>query len=1036
MLAHIIRFSIRYSGLVILLAILLLFYGSYRFSNAGLDIFPEFSPKQVVIQTEAPSYSPEQVEILISKVIETSLGGVIGLTSTRSESIQGLSIVTANFEEQSEVYQNRQRVSERLSNLAEQMPPGVHAPMAVPLSSSSATVLTLGLSTQGQLNLMGLRSLVDGTLVPRLLSVPGVADVNVFGGEIQQLQIQLDPEKLQRFQLTPNDVVKAARQAGTVFGSGFIENQNQRFNLQITGAPENALDFSQITIKQIEGLNISLDDISTIKYAAEPAIGAAQIMGQPGIVLMVIGQYGANTLSVSKDLEQVLNDFSILFEDKNIHFYSHLFKPADYIERSISNLSSHLILGSLFVIIILFIFLFDIKTAVISATAIPLSLVSAVVILVECSVNLNIMVLGGLAIALGEVVDDAIIDTENIFRRLKENAHLQTGKTKAEIIFDASMEVRSSVVYASFIVALAFIPLLTLPGIAGRLFSPLSYSYILAILMSLLVALTLTPALAFRLLNGQQFINKPAPPVIKAIQPIYRYLLTWINKHFVGIVIICLSLCIVGYFVLSQQKHKFLPELREGHYILHTSSIPGTSLDESIRLGSQITKKLLEISGIESISQWAGRAERGADTYGSHYSEYEVRLEKRSGNEQQAIFDQITDILDVFPGIIYEANSFLIERIDETITGYTSPLVVNIFGHDLTALDNKAHEVAEIIRSVNGAKNIQIRSIPATPYLEINILIDRLHVWGVNPEQIYQAIQIVYEGEKVSQIEKNSQIIEVVVTLNKQLKQNFEQFKKIQIRTNKDILLPITELVEIKHVHGRYNILHQNAQRIQTITADVDDRDFNEFLAEVKEKILSEIKFETNSYPEFTGSAIEQAHSKHELILHSLFAGIGIIIFIYIAIGNFKNTLLTLINLPFAMIGGIAAVTITDGILSVGSVVGFVTLFGITIRNSIMLVSHYQYLTMKEGKPWNVETMIIGAQERLPSILMTALVTSLAMLPIAFDSDNPGMEIMGPMAAIIIGGLASSTLLNLLLLPSILIRFARFDGSSQNQVNY
>ncbi len=1027
MLSTLVRFSIRFYGVVIALSLILLCYGSYRFSNAGLDIFPEFSPKQVLIQTEAPGLSAEQVEILVTQAIETSISGLIGMKSIRSESIQGLSIVTAIFAEDSDIYRNRQLVSERLNSISSKLPEGVEPPIPVPLSSSSATVLTIGLSSKSK-SLLDLRSLVDWTLVPRLLAVPGVADVNIFGGETQQLQIQIDPIQLHRFNLAVEDIVHAAKQAGKIQGGGFIENDNQRFTIQISGQPTSPEQFKKIIVSRQKGINITLGDVSHITYAAEPPIGAAQIKGQQGIVMMVIGQFGANTLSVSKNIEAALTEFDSIFKKQDIDFYSHLFRPADYIETSLSNLSSHLLMGGFFVVAVLYLFLFNIRTALISATAIPLSLITAIIILLESGVNLNIMVLGGLAIALGEVVDDAIIDTENIYRRLRENRLLTHPKNVATVVYEASMEVRSSVVYASFIVALAFVPLLTLSGVAGRLFSPLGISYILAILMSLLVALTLTPALCFVFLgNDQESLNNSQdPPLIKWIKPHYQAALLWVTTYFKWIVSSSIIICLISLLTFLNLDNKFLPELREGHYIVHTTSIPGTSLKESIRIGSHLTKQFLKIPGVESVSQWAGRAERGADTFGSHYSEYEVRLTPLSGSEQQQVLDQLREILNDFPGILYEANTFLTERVDETISGYTSPVVVNIYGNDLNALDHKAQAVAEIIRDIPGATDVQLRSPPGTPLLQVHLNLDQLALWGVQPEQVINTLQTAYESHITGKNIQGNRIYNVAVALAPELRTQPQAIADLPIRTKDGSLIRLSQVAEIRHAEGRYNILHQHAQRKQTITSNVEDRDMDEFMQELKNRVLNEIPFSANSYPEFTGAAVEQAQAKQDLVLHSLIASAGVLIFIYIAIGNVHHVLLTLANLPFSLIGGVAAVVLTGATLSVGSIVGFITLFGITVRNSIMLLSHYQHLVEIEGKQWNMQTVILGAQQRLPSILMTALVTALAMLPIAFNSDNPGQEIMGPMAAIIIGGLTSSTLLNLLLLPSILFRYGRF----------
>ncbi len=1027
MLAYLVRFSIRYYGIIIALALVILVYGSYRFSHAGLDIFPEFAPKQIIIQTESPGFSAQQVEILVTQRIESSISGLIGIQSIRSESIQGLSVVTAVFSEHSDIYHNRQLLTERLSSLATQLPAGVHAPIPVPLTSSSATVLTIGLSSADK-NLMQLRDLVDTLLVPRLLAVPGVADVNIFGGDKREIQIQINPDQLRHYNISFDEIITAAKQSGKIQGGGFIENSNQRFSLQVTGLAATPEQLQRTLLKFSSDKSLLLGDIAQIKYAPEPAIGAAQIMGQSGIVMMVMGQYGANTLTVSNAVEHALSDFKPVFHAQQIDFYTHLFRPADYIKTSVNNLSSHLLLGGLFVIIILYLFLYNLRTAFISAIAIPLSLISASLVLLELGIHLNIMVLGGLAIALGEVVDDAIIDTENIFRRLRENRLLAHPLDRHKVVYAASMEVRSSVVYASFIVALVFIPLLTLDGVAGRLFAPLGYSYILAILMSLLVALTLTPALCYALLN-KELSRLNTPPVIRFLNPYYAKLLGFIAQYFKGISLFFLFISMLAVLQFFTLGHKFLPELREGHYIVHTSSIPGTSLQESIRIGKQITEQFKQIKSIESVSQWAGRAERGADTYGSHYSEFEVRLKPLSGKEQQAILEKLRAILAATPGILYEANTFLTERIDETISGYTAPVVVNIYGNDLSVLDIKAQEIVQMMRSISGASDIQLRSPPGTPLIQIHLNQDKLTFWGVNDEQVMQSLQTAYKGTQVGTHLQGNRLINISVTLAPEQRQQADLIGQLPIRTLNGQLISLNQVADIRHHAGRYNILHQNAQRRQSITCHIINRDINAFMQELQMRIHQQVSFADNIYFELTGAAVEQAQAKQALILHALLAGIGVLLLIYLAINNLRHVCITLLNLPFALLGGLIAVILMDATLSVGSVIGFITLFGITVRNSIMLLSHYQHLVTQEGLPWNMATVLKGAQERLPSILMTGLVTALAMSPIAFHSDNPGLEIMGPMAAIIIGGLASSTILNLLLLPLMLLNYGKFKLS-------
>ncbi|BBL70122.1 efflux RND transporter permease subunit [Methylogaea oryzae] len=1074
MLSAIVRFAVRFRGVVVALSALLLAYGALRLNGAGLDIFPEFAPKQVIVQTEAPGLSAEQVEILVTQQIEMTLSGLVGLQLIRSESIQGLSIVTVIFDDGSDVYLDRQMVTERLSRLlAGALPDGTGPPVLVPLASSSATVLTLGLTSSSR-SLMELRTLADWTLVPRLLAVPGVADVNVFGGDVRQLQVQVQPDKLRRYGLDLETVILAAKQATGVQGAGFVENANQRFTLQVSGQPADPTALAQVVVARENGVNVTLGDVATVAEGAVPPISAAAIKGKTGIVMMVIGQYGANTLTVSRAVEAALADMETLFAKQDIDFHPHLFRPADYIETAIRNLGGHLLAGGLFVVAVLYGFLFNFRTAFISALAIPLSLLAAVIVLLELGINLNIMVLGGLAIALGEVVDDAIIDTENIFRRLRENRRaaatpsavrpslppgegwgegepepghghfppltlpqpsLRSPKERgepvrstAEVVFSASMEVRGSVVYASFIVALVFAPLLMLTGVAGRLFAPLGFSYILAILMSLGVALTVTPALCYLLLERFETAHGE-PPLIRWLQPRYRRLLETVAGRPRAAVTASLAVCGLGLAALPFLGGEFLPQLREGHYIVHTSGLSGTSLEESLRSGGRLVEEFLKIPGVQSASQWAGRAERGADTYGSHYSEYEVRLEPASGEAQQTILDALRATLKRFPGLLFEANTFLTERVDETISGYTAPVVVNVYGSDLDELDAKAQQVADLMRAIPGATDVQLRSPPGTATVDIRLRLDSLASYGLKPAQVLDAVQAAYEGKIVGKRYEGNRIFDVAVILPRDWRQDPDDLEQLPLRSAEGEIVALSQVADIRAGEGRYNVLHRGSRRVQSITGNVAGRDLVSFVTELKSKLLADIAFPADMYPEVTGAAIEQAKARNELILHALLALAGVLILVYIAIGDLRHTLLTLANLPFSLVGGVIAALLTGGIISVGSMVGFVTLFGITVRNAIMLISHYRQLVEAEGKPWNLDTAIQGAQERLPSILMTALVTALAMLPIAVNSDNPGREIMGPMAAIIVGGLFSSTTLNLLLLPAMLLRFGRFDAA-------
>lgn len=1024
MLASIIRFSLHRSGVVVALALLAVVYAGVDLRNAGLDIFPEFAPKLVIVQTEAPGYAAEQVELLVTAPLEQALSGLLDMEYLRSESIQGLSVINVFFAADADIYRSRQLVSERLAGMAPRLPPGAGPAAAVPLASSSATVLTIGVTSPTR-TLMELRDIVDTTVVPRVLGTPGVADVNVFGGDLRQLQVQPRADALAAAGLGLDDLLHAAREAAGIHGTGFIENENQRMTLAVAGMPGDPEALARVVLARSGELNLTLGDVADVAFGAAPPFGAASIMEQPGIVMMVIGQYGANTLSVSRAVEAVLSDLKTVLAGQDVVLYPDLFRPANYIETSLHNIAGHLLVGGLFVVTVLFLFLYDLRTAFISALAIPLSLLGAAVVLLEAGVNINVMVLGGLAIALGEVVDDAIIDTENIFRRLRENARSPRPESVRNVVFAASMEVRGSVVFASFIVALVFVPLLTLGGVAGRLFAPLGYSYILAIMVSLLVALTVTPALCLLLL-ARGGLPPEEPPAVRVLQPRFRAMLEFVCTRPGPALVLTGILLATSVAALPLFRAEFLPELREGHYIVHTASVPGTSLEESIRVGNQLTRQFLAIPGVRSVSQWAGRAERSADTFGSHYSEFEVDLAPLSGAEQQAVLEGLREVLGAFPGILYEANTFLVERVDETISGYTSPVVVNLYGADLLELDRLATETAQVMRGIDGARAVQVRSHAGVTTLEVRLRAGDMARFGVRPVQVSAALRAAFEGEVVGASNQGSRVYDVAVILPPEARRDPADVAALPLRTSAGALIRLGDVADVGQSSGRYNILHQGGQRLQTVTAQVQGRDLAEFFAELRTSVLEQVDFADAATPEFTGAALERARARNQLLLHGLAAGLLVLVLVNVAVGSVRHTLLIMLNLPFALIGGVAAALLSGATMSIGSLVGFVTLFGITVRNSIMLVSHYRHLVAVEGCPWNLDTVLRGAAERLPSILMTALVTALAMLPIALDSDNAGREIMGPMAAIIIGGLVSSTLLNLLIMPALLLRHGRF----------
>jgi CzcA family heavy metal efflux pump len=1025
MLKAIIRFSIRFRGVIIALAFLLVGYGLYTLSQVKLDAFPSFTPPLVTVATEAPGLSPEQVATLVTQPIENTLSGTLGLQSMRSRSIQGLSVITLTFHNGTNIYRDRQIVAERLNAVAGQLPLGVRAPFLTPLTSATGVVQVLGLTSDTR-SLMTLRTLADWLLKPQLLSIPGVANVAIYGGQVRELQIQVEPGKLVRFGLSFQDIVRAAQRATGVRGAGFLEDTNQRIAIRTEGQSITAPQLANVVILRRQGADLRLGDVAHVVAAPAPAIGGATIGGKQGVILNVEEQYGANTLAVTRALKDRLQQLGPVLAAQGVSLHPDLFRQASYIETAIAHLRGALLLGAVLVIAVLFLFLFNVRTALISATAIPLSLLTAIIVLNALGASINTMTLGGLAIAIGEVADDAIIDVENIFRRLRENRIRPQPSSIAKVVFSSSWEVRGAVTYATFIVALVFLPVLSLSGVAGKLFAPLGEAYIAAVFASLGVALTVTPALAYLLLE-----RTPSRSLehawIRKVKAAQARLLTTTEGHSRWLIVGITLLFLTAMAVLHSFGNNFLPEFRERHFIVHVSTEPGTSLAESLRLGRRISLALGRIPAVRSVAQRVGRAERtGTDTYGVNVSEFIVGLKPLSGDAQEHVLTRIRKALSEFPGVGFSVETPLSDRIEETISGYTAPVIVSVFGTNFNLLYEKAREIASVLEQLQGAVDVRMHAPPSAPQLTIRLRQTALARWGFEPVGVLDAIQTAYAGTTVAQTYQGNRVFNVVVTLDPAERQNPVQVGNLPLRNPNGWVVPLRDLADIHESFGPYAILETAGQPVQTVTTNVQGRALSGFVQEAERRIHTEVRFPPGTYVVFSGAAEAQAKAQRELLMHALMAGVGIVLLLFIALRRTRALFLVLLNLPFALIGGVAAVLFTSGVLSLGSLVGFVTIFGISLRNSIMLISHYQHLVEVEGMSWGREAAIRGAQERLVPILMTALVTALGLLPLALASGAPGNEIEGPMAQVILGGLITSTALNLLVLPTMALRFGRF----------
>ncbi len=1045
MLSALVGFSLRYRGVVLALAALLLAYGCYVATQVKLDVFPEFVQPQVSIQTEAPGLAAEQVEVLVTRPIESAVNGAGHMESVRSDSIQGLSIVTAVFNEDANIFTARQMLAEKLAELSGELPTGVKSPKMSALTSSTMDLLKIGLVSE-KLSPMELRTFADWTLRPRLLSVPGVAKISVFGGEVRQLQVQVQPERLIAFDLSIQDVLAAAKNATGVRGAGFIETAAQRMVIQTEGQSLTPEALGSVVVAQRNGTSIRLKDVARVIAAGEPKFGDALIMGKPGILMTMGGQFGANTMETTLEVERALTESKPALDAAGITVFPQLHRPATFIENAIHNVNHSLLLGGVFVAVVLVLFLLDVRIAFISFVSIPLSLLAAVIVLDRFGASINTITLGGFAVAIGVVVDDAIIDVENILRRLRENLHAPHPRPLSEVILDASIEVRGAVVYATFIVALLFLPVLMMTGLQGRFFVPLGVAFILATLASLAVALTVTPALCLVLLSRNQPHEEPI--YLRWLKAAHAEILRTCSKSPGLLIASALALLLVSLATLPFFGSQFLPDFREGHFVLQTESAPGTSLAETLRIGRQISAELLKNPSIATVEQQVGRAEMGEDTWPPSRSEFHIELNRSSGADEEKVEQEIRDTLEKFAGLQSEVKTFLADRIGESMSGETAPVVVNIFGEDLDVIDAKAREVASVLKAVPGAgKGVKLKSPPGAPRMTVRLRPDRLTQFGFRPLEVIEATETAYQGSVVAQVYEGARVFDLAVILDPASRRDPEAIGSLTLSNADGVRIPLRQLAEIFPTSGRHSIQHEGTRRRQVVTC-IPERDVASFVADAKRAIAEKVKFPSGVYATYGGAAEQEAKARRELLLHSLIAGAAVVLLLSVVFRNPRNLLLVLANLPFALVGGLLA-AFASGVLahfakaaepgaslatlSLGSLVGFVTLFGITMRNSMMLLSHYEHLVSVERQTWNFDCAMRGTSERLVPILMTAIVTALGLLPLAFGSSKAGSEIEGPMAIVILGGLLTSTGLNLLVLPALALRFGRFGWTDATE---
>lgn len=1028
MLNKIIQWSLRNRLLVIIGAIALLIYGGITALNAHIDVFPDLTAPTVAILTEAHGLAPEEVESLVTLPIESAMNGTAGVFRVRSNSAIGISLVFVEFEFGTDIYRARQLVTEKLQQV--RMPTGVSPPALGPISSTMGEIMLISI-TGKTTSPMELRSLADWVVRPRLLGVSGVSQVMIIGGELKQYQVLVDPTKLANYNLTLEEVTKAVGAANANSSGGFLERPNEEFLIRGRARVYSLEDLENSVIAVRNNTPILVKNVASVKTAAALKRGDGSFNMTPAVVATIQKQPNANTLDVTKQIETTLANLkNTLPPDVTIE--TKAFQQADFIKRAISNVNRSLLEGGIMVTVVLFIFLWNFRTTFISLTAIPLSLLTAILAMEYFGLSINTMTLGGLAIAIGELVDDAIVDVENVFRRLKQNAKLPVPEPKINVIFKASSEIRNSIVFATLIIVLVFLPLFSLGGFEGRMFAPLAFAYIISILASLIVALTVTPVLCYFLLSRSDILHEEQDSrIVIWLKRHYARLLNWTLRNPYQIITASALMLIVAISLIPLMGKEFLPPFNEGALNINVNLPPGTSLQESNRIGNVVEEVLHKTPEVVSTTRRTGRAELDEHAAGVNTSELEV-VTKDGSRPHAAMLDEVRENLSHIPGAAVEVGQPISHRIDHLLSGTRAQIAIKLFGPDLATLRSKAEEVREAMSTVSGIVDLLVEPQVGVPQVQVNMNRQAAAAVGLRAEDLAETVDTAFNGHSPSQVLEEQRTYDVLVRFDDSARQSVESIGSTLIDTPIGAKVPISQVAEVRVDQGPNTINRENVQRRIIIQANVSQRDLGSVITDVRAAINRKVQLPQGYYLQYGGQFESQEKAARKINWLSLVAIGGIFLLLYIALQSVRSALLVMANLPLALIGGVIMVFVSGGTLSVASLVGFITLFGIATRNGIMLISHYMHLMQEEGVAFR-DAIVQGSMERLSPILMTALVTGIGLIPLALGKGDPGKEIQQPMAVVILGGIVTSTILNMIVIPALYLKYGRIEAKAETQ---
>jgi CzcA family heavy metal efflux pump len=1016
MLDKLMQISLQKRLIVVVCAIVLVVVGVYTASNLPVDVFPDLTAPTVTIMTEAHGMAPEEVEALVTFPIETAVNGASGVRRVRSNSLQGLSTVIIEFEWGTEIYLARQIVNEKLQTIS--LPDEVDQPLLTPVTSIMGEIMMVGMTSDSTTSLMDLRTLAEFNVLRRIQAVPGVAQVLVYGGEKKQYQVLIDPHLLMTYDITLNDVVEAVSASNVNASGGFYIDKGQEHLIRGMGRIHDIEDLGQTVVTVRNGVPLLVKDVAKVQIGSATKLGTVAINEETGIILMISRQPDANTLKLTENIEVVLEDIRASLPE-GVILHTDLFKQSDFIERAIENVIHALRDGALLVVVILFIFLLNFRTTIISVVAIPVSLIIAIFVLKMFDLSINTMTLGGMAIAIGVLVDDAIIYVENVYRRLRQNSLLPEGQQRgfSNVVADASAEIRTPIAMATFIVVIVFIPFLFLGGIEGRMLKPLGLAYAVSIIASLLVAVTLTPAMSSYLLRNVSKMKEKESIIVVTLKKIYLPVLTKCMDYR-GVVIGVSALLVLGtIIVLPYLGRSFLPEFNEGTLTLSVVTLPGTALDESDDICKMVDKMLLSHEEVTSVARRTGRTEMDEHSMGPHSSEIEVVFHLH-GKDKEQFYDELREDFALLPGTNVTIGQPISHRIDHMLSGTRANIAVKLFGTDLIQLRQIAKKIEGEMKKVEGAVDIAVGQQVDVPQVKIVLDRHKLASYGLTAEDVDKMVDAAFLGEEVSQVFENNNRFDLIVRYEEKYRNNLEAIKASLIDTPLGGMVPLEMVADIYHDYGPNYISRENVQRKIVVQANVSGRDLRSVVGEIEQNIADNVALPQDYYIQFGGQFESEEQATKTVTYLSILSILIILLVLYMEFGNFRQALLVMANLPLALIGGVVALFLTDGIMSIASLVGFITLFGIAVRNGIIMVSHYNHLIDVEGKSL-AEAVIQGSMERLSPILMTAMTTGLALTPLAFSGHKPGSEIQSPMSIVILGGLISATILNMIVVPAL-----------------